>query len=89
MSGKPAARVGDAVTCPQCGAATIAKGSENVSIEGMPAARQGDLCSCGAPINGQVIPNVLINGKPAVVQGSLTGHGGVVIGGSGSVIIGN
>lgn len=88
MTGKPAARLTDAVACPRCGRSAIASGSADVQFDGLLAARQGDVCTCGAAISGQVIPNVLINGRPAVVQGSIDSHGGVVIGGSGSVIIG-
>ncbi|MCP1641083.1 putative Zn-binding protein involved in type VI secretion [Pseudomonas citronellolis] len=88
MTGKPAARLTDAVACPRCGMSAIASGSADVQFDGLSAARQGDVCTCGAAISGQVIPNVLINGRPAVVQGSIDSHGGVVIGGSGSVIIG-
>jgi len=88
MSGKPAARLGDAVACPQCGATALVQGSANVFFDGLPAATLGHACGCGATISAAVIPNVLINGQPAAVLGSVTSHGGVVIGGSGTVIIG-
>lgn len=91
MSGKPAARQGDATLCPLPGHGNspIATGSPDVLIDGLPAARMGDTTACGAALNGNVIPNVLINGQPAVVLGSLGSHGNVVVGGSGTVIIGN
>ena len=90
MSGKPAARQGDATLCPLPGHGNspIATGSPDVLIDGLPAARMGDTTACGAALNGNVNPNLLINGQPAVVQGSLGSHGNVVIGGSGTVIIG-
>lgn len=88
MSGKPAARLGDAVACPKCGATALVQGSSDVSFDGLPAATLGHACGCGAALSAAVISNVLINGQPAAVLGSLTSHGGVVIGGSGSVIIG-
>lgn len=88
MSGKPAARLGDAVACPKCGATALVQGSSDVSFDGLPAATLGHACGCGAVLSAAVIPTVLINGQPAAVFGSLTSHGGVVIGGSGSVIIG-
>jgi len=88
MSGKPAARLGDAVTCPKCGATALVQGSSNVFFDGLPAATLGHACGCGAALSAAVIPNVLINGQPVAVTGSLTSHGGVVIGGSGTVIIG-
>ncbi|WP_394241326.1 PAAR domain-containing protein [Halopseudomonas laoshanensis] len=90
MSGKPAARQGDATQCPKKGhgSSTIVSGSTDVSFNGMPAARLGDKTACGSTITGQVIPNVLINGRPAVVTGSTGAHGDLVIGGSGNIFIG-
>ncbi|MDB6144943.1 MAG: hypothetical protein JWP80_3987 [Pseudomonas sp.] len=89
MSGKPAGRKGDAVTCPKCGLTMIDTGSPDVLFDGLAAARQTDCTACGSELNAQVIPNVLINGKAAVVVGSQGSHGGVVIGGSGTVLIGS
>ncbi len=90
MSGKPAARLGDPTACPKTGHGTnpIASGSPDVLFDGLPAARQGDASACGGAMASAVIPNVLINGKPAAVVGSVGSHGNVVIGGSGTVIIG-
>ncbi|WP_278387340.1 PAAR domain-containing protein [Pseudomonas oryzihabitans] len=88
MSGKPAARLGDAVACPKCGSTALVQGSADVTFDGLSAATLGHACGCGAALSAAVIPNVLINGRPAAVLGSLTSHGGVVVGGSGSVIIG-
>lgn len=88
MSGKPAARLGDAVACPKCGTAALSQGSADLAFDGLPAATLGHACGCSAVLSAAVIPTVLINGRPAAVLGSLTSHGGVVIGGSGSVIIG-
>jgi uncharacterized Zn-binding protein involved in type VI secretion len=89
MSGKPAGREGDAVTCPRCGLTVVDTGSPDVLFDGLAAARMGDCAACGSELNAQVIPNVLINGQPAVVMGSQGSHGGVVIGGSDTVLIGN
>ncbi|SDP95078.1 PAAR domain-containing protein [Ectopseudomonas guguanensis] len=90
MSGKPAARLGDPTACPIPGHGTnpIAAGSPDVLFDSLPAARMGDASACGGAMAGAVIPNVLINGKPAAVVGSVGSHGNVVIGGSGTVIIG-
>ncbi len=90
MSGKPAARLGDPTACPEKGHGTnpIASGSPDVLFDGLPAARQGDLTACGSVLTGNVIPNVRINGRPAITLDSLGDHGNVVIGGSGTVIIG-
>ena len=91
MSGKPAARLGDPTACPIPGHGTnpIAAGSPDVLFDSLPAARMGDPSACGGAMAGAVIPTVLINGKPAAVVGSVGSHGNVVIGGSGTVIIGN
>ncbi|WP_022964842.1 PAAR domain-containing protein [Halopseudomonas pelagia] len=90
MSGKPAARQGDATQCPKKGHGSnaIISRSPDVLFNGMPAARLGDKTACGSVITGQVIPNVLINGRPAVVTGSTGSHGDVVMGGSGDIFIG-
>lgn len=88
MPGKPGARKGDSVTCPRCGETTISTGSSNVLFDGLPAASQGDCTGCGSELNSRVIANVLINGRPAVVVDSESDHDGVVIGGSGTVLIG-
>ncbi|EHY77618.1 Rhs element Vgr protein [Stutzerimonas stutzeri ATCC 14405 = CCUG 16156] len=90
MTGKPAARLGDATSCPKKGHGDnpIVSGSPDVFFDGLPAARAGDTTACGSVLTGNIIPNVLINGRPAVVQGSLGDHGNLVIGGSGTVIIG-
>lgn len=90
MSGKPAARLSDPTSCPVPGHGTnpIAAGSPDVLFDSLPAARMGDASACGGAMAGAVIPTVLINGKPAAVVGSVGSHGNVVIGGSGTVIIG-
>ena len=90
MSGKPAARVSDPTACPIPGHGTnpIVAGSSDALFDGLPAARQGDPTACGSALASNVIPNVLINGKPATTLGTLGNHGNVVVGGSGTVIIG-
>lgn len=90
MSGKPAARLGDPTACPLPGHGSnpIAAGSPDVLFDGLPAARLGDVSACGGAMSGNVIANVLINGLPAAVLGSVGSHGNVVVGGSGTVIIG-
>jgi uncharacterized Zn-binding protein involved in type VI secretion len=90
MSGKPAARVTDPTVCPIPGHGSnpIAAGSPNVLFDSLPAARMGDPTGCGSTLVGAVIPTVLINGKPATTLGSVGSHGNVVMGGSGTVLIG-
>ncbi len=91
MSGKPAARLGDPTSCPKKGHGTspITTGSPDVFIDGLPAARQGDATGCGSALADDIVSNVLINGQPVATLDSLGDHGNVVIGGSGTVIIGN
>lgn len=54
----------------------VTGGSQDVMVNGKPAARQGDSTTGGALIEGS--PNVFINGKPATVTGDRTGCGGSV-----------
>lgn len=91
MSGKPAARVGDPTACPKTGHGNnpISAGSPDVLLDGLPAARLGDPTGCGSALSGNLITNVLINGKPVATLDSLGDHGNIVIGGSGSVLIGS
>ncbi|WP_426205192.1 PAAR domain-containing protein [Pseudomonas sp. TWP3-1] len=89
MSGKPAARATDATSCPAHAGQTITAGSPNVFFDGLPAARLGDPASCGSAISSNTSATVFINGKNAAIQGSLGSHGDVIVGGSGTVIIGH
>ncbi|WP_250656896.1 PAAR domain-containing protein [Alkalimarinus coralli] len=68
-----------------------ATGSSNVFINGQPAARVGDMAVCNGPPDTivQGSSTVFINGMPAATMGSVTAHGGIVIGGSGDVFIGD
>ncbi|MBU2065061.1 MAG: DUF2235 domain-containing protein [Gammaproteobacteria bacterium] len=89
MSGKPAARIGDTVSCPKCGQNAVVTGVSSVIFDNMPAATQTQGCACGSTITGNVIANVLIGGLPAATVGSTGTHGSVVMSGSPTVIIGN
>ena len=91
MSGKPAARVTDPTTCPLPGHGTnpIASGSSDVFFNGLAAARLGDKCTCGQALSGAFSSTVLINGLNAMTLDSTTDHGGLVIGGSANIIIGD
>jgi uncharacterized Zn-binding protein involved in type VI secretion len=61
-----------------------------VIISGMPAARVGDMATCAGPPD--VIPmgsmTVIVGGQPAARIGDLTVHGGVIVVGAPTVIIG-
>jgi uncharacterized Zn-binding protein involved in type VI secretion len=95
---KPAARLGDGHACPMVepngiphvGEPIIGPGCVTVIIEGQPAATEGDACGCAGPpdkITGGS-SGVFIGGKPAARSGDNCEHGGVVIGGSATVFIG-
>lgn len=68
----------------------ILTGSPNVFIGGLPAARVTDKVTCVGPPDMIVMgsPTVLINGLPAARMGDQTAHGGVIVGGLGTVLIG-
>jgi uncharacterized Zn-binding protein involved in type VI secretion len=61
-----------------------------VLIGNLPAAVIGDLCVCVGPPDSIVVGSttVIIGGRPAARQGDLTAHGGVIVGGFPTVIIG-
>ena len=75
---------------PHVGGPVIGPGVPTVIIGGMPAAVMGDMCVCVGPpdsiIKGSA--TVLIGGKPAARMGDNTAHGGVVMIGFPTVIIG-
>ena len=72
------------------GGPVLPPGAPTVLIEGLPAARMGDMATCSGPpdtiIQGSA--TVLIEGKPAARMGDMTSHGGQIVAGSGTVIIG-
>jgi uncharacterized Zn-binding protein involved in type VI secretion len=98
--GQPAARVGDMHVCPMQTPATppiphvggpiLPPGSPTVLIGGQPAARQGDMATCVGPPDviamGSV--TVLIGGQPAARMGDSTAHGGSIVLGCMTVLIG-
>lgn len=94
----PAARVGDMHTCPMVnpgpvphvGGPVLPAGCPTVLIGGMPAARVGDMCVCTGPPDTIAAGSgtVLIGGMPAARIGDSTAHGGVIVAGCPTVIIG-
>ena len=88
---KPAARLTDPTSCPMPGhgAQSIASGSSDVFFDGLAAARKGDTCTCGSSLVSGVSATVFINGKNAALVDTVGTHGDVVVGGSGTVIIGD
>ncbi|SEO12470.1 PAAR domain-containing protein [Mucilaginibacter sp. AW1-7] len=92
-----AARVGDMHTCPlvtgvvpHVGGPVLPPGCPTVLIAGMPAARVGDMLTCTGPPDTilQGSATVTIGGMPAARMGDPTAHGGVIILGAPTVIIG-
>ncbi|GFO57636.1 hypothetical protein GMSM_46430 [Geomonas sp. Red276] len=86
-SGRPAARVGDSVSCPIHGTAYIVTGSADTFHDDRAAARVGDRIGCGDTII-EGSNTVLINGKPASFVGCATAHGGTITSGSPNFFIG-
>jgi len=95
--GKPAARVGDLHVCPMwdgpkphVGGPVLPAGVPNVLIGGMPAATSGSLCTCASAPDTIVMGSggVLIGGMPAARMGDMTAHGGNIVVGCFTVLIG-
>jgi uncharacterized Zn-binding protein involved in type VI secretion len=65
-------------------------GAPNVIIGNMPAARVGDMAVCVGPPDtiAKGSMTVLIGGKPAARIGDLTAHGGSIVAGFPTVMIG-
>lgn len=93
-----AARMSDMHTCPMVnpggaphvGGPVMPPGAPTVLIEGMPAARMGDMAVCSGPPDTivQGSATVLIEGMPAARMGDMTAHGGQIVAGSPTVMIG-
>ena len=97
---KPAARIGDMHVCPMVtpgvppiphvGGPITGPGVPTVLIANMPAAVMGDMCTCVGPPDTIVLGStgVLIGGKPAARMGDMTAHGGSIVIGCPTVLIG-
>jgi uncharacterized Zn-binding protein involved in type VI secretion len=93
----PAARVNDQHLCPMVtvlvphiGGPILPPGCPTVLIGGMPAARVGDLAFCagGPDVIALGSFTVMIGGTPAARMGDQTAHGGVIVLGEPTVMIG-
>ncbi|SFW12389.1 PAAR domain-containing protein [Chitinophaga sancti] len=94
----PAARISDMHTCPlvnpgpvpHVGGPVTGPGVPTVMVGGMPAAVVGDILVCTGPpdtiVKGSA--TVLIGGRPAARMGDNTAHGGVIVAGLPTVMIG-
>jgi uncharacterized Zn-binding protein involved in type VI secretion len=92
-----AARVTDMHTCPlsdgpkpHVGGPIMPAGCTTVLIGGIPAARVGDMASCAGPPDSIVAGSatVKIGGMAAARQGDSTAHGGIIVVGYPTVMIG-
>jgi len=98
--GKPAARITDMHVCPMMtpgtppiphvGGPVTGPGAPTVLIGKMPAAVMGDMCVCVGPPDTIVLGStgVLIGGKPAARMGDSCAHGGTIVAGCVTVLIG-
>ena len=77
-------------TVPHVGGPVLTPGVPTVLIGGLPAACVGDICVCTGPPDSIILGSttVLIGGKPAARMGDSTAHGGTIIIGCPTVIIG-
>lgn len=95
--GQPAARASDMHVCPMStgpvphvGGPILPPGEPTVLIGGMPAARVGDMATCTGPPDTIAAGSgtVLIGGMPAARMGDSTAHGGTIVLGEFTVLIG-
>ncbi len=96
----PAARLTDPHICPMVtpgtppiphvGGPIVSPGVPTVLIGFLPAAVMGDQCVCVGPpdVIVQGSATVLIGNKPAARLGDATAHGGIIVAGCPTVIIG-
>ncbi len=93
----PAARITDMHVCPQVtvlvphvGGPILPPGCPTVLIGGLPAACMGDMATCVGPPDAIVkgSATVLIGGRPAARMGDNCAHGGTIVAGFPTVLIG-
>ncbi|RZS92510.1 PAAR domain-containing protein [Aquimarina brevivitae] len=92
-----AARITDMHVCPlvtgvvpHVGGPILPAGEPTVLIGGLPAARVGDMATCTGPPDTIVMGSgtVFIGGMPAARMGDSTAHGGTIVLGCATVLIG-
>ena len=95
--GMPAARLTDMHVCPMVtvvvphvGGPILAPGAPTCLIGGLPAARVGDTCVCVGPPDVIALGSftVLISGQFAARLGDMTAHGGSIVLGHFTTLIG-
>ena len=96
--GMPAARVSDLHVCPMVtgivphvGGPILPAGAVTVLTGGLPQARIGDMATCVGPPDVIVLGafTVLAMGAPAARLGDMTAHGGAIVLGCFTVLIGD
>ena len=75
---------------PHVGGPILPPGEPTVLIGGLPAARAGDMATCSGPPDTLAMGSgsVLIGGMPAARMGDTTLHGGTILLGCFTVLIG-
>lgn len=75
---------------PHVGGPVLPPGEPTVLIAGLPAARVGDMATCAGPPDSIAMGSatVLIGGMPAARMGDVTAHGGTIVAGAPTVLIG-
>ena len=75
---------------PHVGGPIVGPGMPTVLIGGLPAARVGDMATCVGPPDSIVkgSATVMIGGMPAARMGDTTAHGGSIVMGVPTVMIG-
>jgi uncharacterized Zn-binding protein involved in type VI secretion len=95
--GSPAARITDMHVCPMVtgmvphvGGPILPAGEPTVLLGGLPAARVGDMATCTGPPDTIAAGSgtVMIGGKPAARMGDSMAHGGTIVAGLPTVLIG-
>ncbi|NOQ76378.1 MAG: type VI secretion protein [Methylococcaceae bacterium] len=95
--GMPAARITDMHVCPMTtgpvphvGGPILPPGGVTVLIGSLPAARVGDMATCVGPPDSIVkgSATVMINSMPAARIGDSCSHGGAIVAGYPTVLIG-
>ena len=77
-------------TVPHVGGPVLPAGCPTVMIAGLPAARVSDMCMCAGPVDVIIKGSGTVNigGLPAARMGDSTAHGGNIVAGCPTVIIG-